>query len=156
MITTPLTKKGAEKLQQQLDYLIQVRRVEIVEAIESARKHGDLKENSEYHAAKEAQAFLESHINKLESILSRAHIIDPVQIQNMDKIVFGATVTLEYNKNKVFYKIVGECEIDVEENAISIHSPLARALIGRKKEDVVNLKTAKGLLKYKVLNIEYC
>lgn len=156
MMNTPLTKRGAEKLQQQLEYLVQVRRLEIVAAIENARQHGDLKENSEYHAAKEEQAFLETQINKIESLLSRANIIDPEQLKNLDKVVFGATVTLESNKNKVTYKIVGEGETDFDDNAISIYAPLARALIGQKRDDVVQVKTQKGLVKYKILDIEYC
>lgn len=153
-----MTLKGAEKLRAELDYLKNVLRPEIIKNITEARKYGDLKENSEYSAAREQQAFCEGRIQKIESKLSHAHIIDITQLKT-DKtvVVFGATVTIENinTKYQQIYHIVGDDEADLKKNMISINSPLARGLIGNKKGDIVVINTPKCKITYKIINIKY-
>jgi transcription elongation factor GreA len=157
MAKVPLTVKGAEKLRAELEELKTVVRPRIVAAIAEARAHGDLKENAEYHAAKEQQSFSEGRINEIEAKLSNAQIIDVTKVDANGKVVFGATVELENldTGDVVIYQIVGEDEADIKDNRISIGSPIARALIGKTVEDVVVVKAPGGDIEYEILAIQY-
>lgn len=154
---TPMTKSGAEKLRAELDNLKRVKRPEVVAAIAEARAHGDLKENAEYHAAKEQQALIEGRINKLESDLSHSQIIDVASMDPTDKVIFGVTVELLNvdNDQEVKYQIVGEGEADLKENKISYRSPIARALIGKLVGDEVEVQTPSGSTLYEILAVHY-
>ncbi len=152
-----MTSCGAEKLRKELQYLKNVRRPQIIEDIADARKHGDLKENAEYHAAREQQGFCEWRIQDIEVKLSNAQVIDVIRMPNTGRIIFGATVSL-FNLasgEKVNYKIVGEDEANYKKNFISINSPMARGLIGKEQDDVVEIKTPGGNVNYQVLKVEY-
>ncbi|MFA5982616.1 MAG: transcription elongation factor GreA [Methylococcaceae bacterium] len=153
----PLTVKGAEKLREELDELKSVTRPRIIAAIASAREHGDLKENAEYHAAREQQSFAEGRIAEIESKLSNAQIIDITRLEPNGKVVFGATVEIEDIKSekRVTYQIVGEDEANIKEGRISIGSPIARALIGKEIEDVVTVKAPAGNLEYEIISVNY-
>lgn len=153
----PMTKVGAEALRRELDDLKQVQRPRVIESISTAREHGDLKENAEYHAAREEQSFIEGRIADYEARLSNAQIIDITQIPNSGKIIFGVTVTLfDVNEDKeVRYQIVGEHEADVKENKLSIVSPIARALIGKELDDEVTIQTPGGDRTYEVISVEH-
>jgi len=157
MDKVPLTVTGANKLQVELDELKTVVRPRIVEAIATARAHGDLKENAEYHAAREQQSFSEGRINEIEAKLSNAQIIDVTTIDAKGKVIFGATVEIEdlETEKKVAYQIVGQDEADIKEGRISVGSPIARALIGKEEEDVVTVKTPGGEVDYEILSIKY-
>lgn len=153
---TPMTKKGAEALRHELEYSKRVLRPQIIEAIAEARAHGDLKENAEYHAAREQQSFLEGRIADLESKLANCQVIDP-SILNTNKVVFGAIVIL-FNldtEDKVTYQIVGVDEADLNLGKISISSPIARALIGKEAGDEVNVETPTGVVAYEIADIHY-
>ncbi len=152
-----MTKAGAEKLREQLHELKSVERPRITAAIAEARAHGDLSENAEYHAAREQQSFMEGRINKIESTLADAQIIDVEKINEKDKVVFGATVTilnLETDK-KVTYQIVGELEADIKIGLISIASPIARSLIGKQIEDIVDVNAPSGVVEYEIVDVSY-
>ena len=152
-----MTKTGAEKLREQLHELKSVERPRITAAIAEARAHGDLSENAEYHAAREQQSFMEGRINKIESTLADAQIIDVEKINEKDKVVFGATVTilnLETDK-KVTYQIVGELEADIKIGLISIASPIARSLIGKQIEDIVDVNAPSGVVEYEIVDVSY-
>ena len=152
-----MTKTGAEKLREQLHELKSVERPRITAAIAEARAHGDLSENAEYHAAREQQSFMEGRINKIESTLADAQIIDVEKINEKDKVVFGATVTilnLETDK-KVTYQIVGELEADIKMGLISIASPIARSLIGKQIEDIVDVNAPSGVVEYEIVDVSY-
>ncbi|OGO95198.1 MAG: transcription elongation factor GreA [Coxiella sp. RIFCSPHIGHO2_12_FULL_42_15] len=153
----PITVHGAERLKEELKKLKQVERPRIIAAIAEARAHGDLKENAEYHAAREEQSFIEGRIQEIEVKLANCRIIDISQLENEGKVVFGATVTLLNleNQTEVTYQIVGVDEADLKTNKISISSPLSRALIGKYVEDVVDVTTPKGLATYEIVNVEY-
>jgi len=153
----PLTVVGAEKLREELKELKHVTRPRIVAAISEARAHGDLKENAEYHAAKEQQSFTEGRISDIEGKLSNAQIIDVTEIDAGGRVVFGATVEIEdiNTEDVVTYQIVGVDEADIKENRISISSPIARGLIGKEIEDVVKIKTPSGDKEYEILSILY-
>ncbi len=153
----PLTVVGADKLREELKELKNVVRPRIVAAISEARAHGDLKENAEYHAAKEQQSFTEGRIADIEGKLSNAQIIDVTTIDAGEKVIFGATVKIEdiSSEEMVTYQIVGVDEADIKEGRISINSPIARALIGKKVEDVVTVKTPGGDKEYEIISIEY-
>jgi transcription elongation factor GreA len=153
----PLTVKGAEKLRAELDELKSVVRPRIIASIATARAHGDLKENAEYHAAKEQQSFAEGRIAEIESKLSNAQIIDITKVDANGKVVFGATVEIEEleSEKKVTYQIVGEDEANIKEGRISIGSPIARALIGKEIEDVVTVKAPSGNIDYEIISIQY-
>ncbi len=153
----PLTISGAEKLREELKELKHVTRPAIVAAISEARAHGDLKENAEYHAAKEQQSFTEGRISDIEGKLSNAQIIDVTEIDAGGRVVFGATVEIEdiNTEEIVTYQIVGVDEADIKEGRISISSPIARGLIGKEVEDVVTIKTPSGNKEYEILSILY-
>lgn len=157
MAKVPLTIKGAEKLRAELENLKSVVRPRIVAAISEARAHGDLKENAEYHAAKEQQSFSEGRIAEIEAKLSNAQIIDVTKVDANGKVVFGATVEIENidTGDVVVYQIVGEDEADIKEGRISVGSPIARALIGKTVEDVVTVKAPSGDVEYEILSIQY-
>jgi transcription elongation factor GreA len=153
----PLTAAGAEHLRNELTKLKNIERPRIAEAIAEARAHGDLKENAEYHAAREQQGLLEARIRHIESVLSHAQIIDITLIQSHGKIVFGATVELLNieNEDTVIYQIVGDEEADLNHNKISINSPIARALIGKEEGDEITVKAPGGYVDYEILMISY-
>lgn len=158
MSQIPLTKAGAERLKAELDRLKKKERPAVIEAIAEARAHGDLKENAEYHAAREQQGFIEGRIQSLESALGNARIIDPTETAAGDKVVFGATVTLLEDADdaeEVTWQVVGDLEADVGERRLAISAPLARALIGKEVGDVVEFKAPNGLRVYEILAVEY-
>jgi len=158
MVTkVPMTVSGIEKLRDELQRLKQVDRPKIINAIAEARAHGDLKENAEYHAAREQQSFIEGRIMEIESKLAGAHVIDVTLLENMGRVVFGATVTLIHGKTRqtVMYQIVGEDESDIACNKISIISPLARALVGKYEGDKVAITTADGMIEYEITEVAY-
>jgi transcription elongation factor GreA len=153
----PITAVGAEKLREEIRTLKTESRPAVIRAISEARAHGDLKENAEYHAAKEQQAFIEGRIRELELLLSTAEIIDVLRLVGTKKIVFGATVDLvdEDDGREIRYRIVGEYEADMKSGLISIASPLARALIGREEGDLVSMIAPGGERNYEIIRIEY-
>lgn len=153
----PLTVAGAEKLREELHELKTVVRPRIIAAIAEAREHGDLKENAEYHAAREQQSFTEGRIADIEAKLSNAQIIDVTKLDADGKVVFGATVKLENidTEEVVTYQIVGDDEADIKAGRISIGSPIARALIGKEQEDVVVVKAPGGDIEYEILDVQY-
>lgn len=159
MNQTPMTVLGAEKLREELDYLKNQLRPRIIEAIAEAREHGDLKENAEYHAAREQQSFCEGRINELESILSLAQIIDVATVgkNNPGKVVFGATVELEEVESgeKISYQIVGDIEADIKQNRIAVSSPVARAMIGKEEGDIAVVQAPSGIREYEIISIAY-
>ena len=157
MSKSPMTKIGAEKLRKQLYELKTVERPRITAAIAEARAHGDLSENAEYHAAREQQSFVEGRINKYESTLADIQIIDVKEITEKDKVVFGAAVTiLDLDSDKeVTWQIVGELEADIKKGLISIVSPIARSLIGKKIGDVVDVNAPGGVIEYEIVKICY-
>ena len=152
-----MTAEGAEKLRNELHELKTVTRPKIIHDIATARAHGDLKENAEYHAAREQQSFIEGRISSLESKLSHAQIIDIKEMENTGKIIFAATVKLVNldTDTEVTYQIVGEEESDLKSGKISIHSPIARALIGKFAGDVVDVKAPGGVISYEISLVEY-
>lgn len=153
----PMTKEGEVFLKKELNKLKTVDRNKIITDIYEARKHGDLKENAEYHSAIEQQGFLERRIKELENKIANSHVIDITKIYPTGKIIFGATVTLInlIYKKKIKYKIVGEDEANIKKKKLSITSPIARALIGKKQGDIVNVNTPGGVVKYEINLIEY-
>lgn len=157
MSTIPITAHGAERLRAELSRLKSEDRPRIIQAIAEARAHGDLKENAEYHAAKEQQAFCEGRISDLEGQLSAAQIIDISKLTPSGKVVFGVTVDLLEieTEEKVTYKIVGDLEADVKQNRISISSPIARALIGKETGDEVIVKAPGGDKEYEIVAVHY-
>ncbi|TQV74514.1 transcription elongation factor GreA [Exilibacterium tricleocarpae] len=148
----PMTVAGAEKLREELEHLKKVERPRIVQAIAEAREHGDLKENAEYHAAREQQGFCEGRIQDIEGKLSHAQIIDISRIPASEKVIFGATVDIVNVETDatVTYQIVGDDEADVKSNKISVNSPIARALIGKMVGDAVVVKTPGGEVEYEI------
>lgn len=153
----PMTVRGAELLRQELDFLKNVRRPEIINAIAEAREHGDLKENAEYHAAREQQGFCEGRIQEIEGKLGNAQIIDVTKIPNAGKVIFGATVTLINTENdeEVRYRIVGDDEANIKEGLISVNSPIARGLVGKEVDDTVNIKTPGGNIEFDIIQVDY-
>ncbi|OAI47723.1 transcription elongation factor GreA [Gammaproteobacteria bacterium SCGC AG-212-F23] len=154
---TPMTIAGAELMRQELQHLKSVERPRVILAIAEARAHGDLKENAEYHAAREQQGFIEGRIMEIEGKLSLMQVIDVTQIENTGKVIFGTTVTIINLKTKqqVVYKIVGEDEADIKQNKISVTSPIARALIGKHEGDVVQVQTPEGTIEYELVQVEH-
>jgi len=153
----PITVKGAKALQDELFQLKSVERPQVIEAIAIAREHGDLKENAEYHAAREQQGFIEGRIKDIEGKLGNAVIIDVTTVNANGKVVFGATVDVadEETGDELVYQIVGEDEADIKNNKISIGSPIARALIGKVEGDVAEVKTPGGLRSLEIVEIKY-
>ncbi|WP_287601582.1 transcription elongation factor GreA [Thiothrix sp.] len=155
----PLTLKGSERLKAELQRLKTEDRPQIIQAIATAREHGDLKENAEYHAAREQQSFCEGRIKELESNLSMAQIIDVtiVGAANPGKVVFGATVELEdvESGNSITYQIVGDIEADIKHNRIAISSPIARAMIGKEEGDVAVVQAPGGVREYEIVAVSY-
>ncbi len=153
----PMTLYGAKKLREELEYLKSVRRPKIISDIADARAHGDLKENSEYHAAREQQGFCEGRIQEIEAKLSNAQVIDITKISNTGRVIFGATVrVLNLDSQEHFtYRIVGNDEAEFKKNLISINSPMARGLIGKEQGDIVVIKTPSGDIDYEILKVEY-
>lgn len=157
MSRTPLTHHGAERLRAEVAHLKKVVRPQIIAAIAEARAHGDLKENAEYHAAREQQGFTEGRIQHLESALSGAQVIDITKLNPGGKVVFGATVTL-YDvdaDSEITYQIVGDLESDIKEFRIAITSPIARAMIGRVEGDEIVVKAPAGELVYEIVSVQY-
>lgn len=156
MPSFPMTPRGQQVLKDELKRLREVERPKNVQDIEEARAHGDLKENAEYHAAKERQGFIEGRSRELEAVLAQAEVIDPAKLSGT-KVVFGATVKLTDTDSgdEVTYSIVGDYEGDIKEKRISISAPLARAMIGREEGDTVSLKTAKGTREYQISSVRF-
>ncbi|SQI43444.1 Transcript cleavage factor greA [Leminorella richardii] len=153
----PMTLLGAERLREELDHLKNVRRPKIIADIADAREHGDLKENAEYHAAREQQGFCEGRIQEIEAKLSHAQVIDVTKMPYTGRVIFGATVKVMNldTEEVVVYRIVGDDEADFKQNLISVNSPMARGLIGKEADDVVVIKAPGGDVEYEVLNVEY-
>ena len=153
----PITSQGLEELKKELEKLKNIKRPKIVQAIAEARGHGDLKENAEYHAAKEEQAKIEGRIIEINDLISRANIIDVTKLQKKDNVVFGSTVDLldMSNNKKKPYKIVGKDESDIKKNYIYFKSPIAKALIGKKKKDLITVITPSGEKKFEIINVKY-
>jgi transcription elongation factor GreA len=157
MTKVPLTARGAEKLRSELERLKRMERPKIIEAIAEARAHGDLKENAEYHAARERQSFVEGRIKDIDGKLSNAQIIDVTTVSANGKVVFGATVeVLELDKDEEHsFQIVGDDEADTKLGMISISSPIARALIGKVAGDVASVQAPGGLREFEILEVRY-
>lgn len=157
MSQIPMTVQGAERLRLELHELKSVKRPIIIQAIATAREHGDLKENAEYHAAREQQGFCEGRIQDIEAKLSNAQIIDISKLPNSGKVIFGSTVTILNldTDDEVTYRIVGDDEADIKNNLISVNSPIARGLIGKVADDVVNITTPKGVVEFEITAVEY-
>lgn len=157
MNRVPMTAHGAEALQSELEELKKVTRPKIVAAIAEAREHGDLKENAEYHAAREQQGFVEGRIQDIEAKLSNAQVIDITKINNTGKVIFGATVLLIHldDDSEIRYQIVGDDEADLKTGKISVNSPIARGLIGKEEGDVANIQTPGGTVEYEIGEVEY-
>ena len=157
MQKVPLTTQGAQRLREELTELKSVARPKVIADIAEARAHGDLKENAEYHAAREQQGFIEGRIADIEGKLSHAQIIDVAALAGQERVVFGATVDLADadSGDEVTYQIVGEDEADIKAGRISISSPIARALIGKSIDDVAEVKTPGGVREYEILAVRY-
>ena len=157
METIPITVNGAKNLEDELLRLKDQERPRIVNDIATAREHGDLKENAEYHAAKEEQAFIEGRIREIESKLSRLQIIDVSQLNQDGRCVFGTTISLLNisDDSDISYQIVGEDETDIDKGKISCHSPIARALMGNEEGDEITVKAPKGDILYEILEVQY-
>lgn len=157
MATIPITKRGAEKLKEELHRLKTVERPGVINAIAEARAQGDLSENAEYDAAKDRQGFIEGRIQEIESKLSAAQIIDPSSLDAGGRVVFGATVELEDEAtgDAVTYQIVGEDEADLKLGLINISSPIARALIGKEEGDVAEVQAPGGVKRYEIVGVAY-
>lgn len=150
-----MTVLGASMLREELQRLKTVDRPRVIDAIAEARLHGDLKENAEYHAAREQQSFIEGRIMEIESKLSVSQIIDVTQIANTGKVIFGTTVTLTNlrTEESVTYKIVGDDEADIKLNKISVSSPIARAMIGKHVDDSIEVRTPEGVMDYEIIDV---
>ena len=162
MSRAPLTVKGALRLRAELEELKSVKRPAVIAAIAEARAHGDLKENAEYHAARDQQSFIEGRIKQLEAELSHAHVIDVATLNAGSKVVFGATVELVdadsdegASDNSVTYQIVGDLEADIKQGLIAISSPVARALIGKHEGDVITIDAPAGQREYEIVGVRY-
>jgi transcription elongation factor GreA len=156
-MAVPITLNGSDALKDELQHLKTVARPTVVNAISEARAHGDLKENAEYHAAKEQQSFIEGRIQELEAALSNAQIIDPKELPKDGRVVFGVTVDLVNidNEDTVTYQIVGDYESDIKKNRVSISSPIARALIGKEIDDIAIVNAPSGAIEYEIAAIRY-
>ena len=157
MATIPITKRGAEKLKEELHRLKTIERPAVITAIAEARAQGDLSENAEYDAAKDRQGFIEGRIQEIEGKLSAAQVIDPTQLDAGGKVVFGSTVELEEESSgdAVKYQIVGEDEADLKQGLINVSSPIARALIGKEEGDVAEVQAPGGVKRYEIVAVHY-
>tara|TARA_B100001093_G_scaffold519160_1_gene606887 strand:- start:2630 stop:3106 length:477 start_codon:yes stop_codon:yes gene_type:complete len=153
----PITKEGLEKLKIELENLKNIERPKVIEDIAEARSHGDLKENAEYHAAKEQQAKLEGRILSINDTIARANVIDVTKLENNGKVIFGSTITVEdlETKKKIKYKLVGKDEADININLIYFQSPIGKALVGKETNEMVTVKTPSGERNFEVLKVEY-
>tara|TARA_Y100001970_G_scaffold290274_1_gene423433 strand:- start:83726 stop:84196 length:471 start_codon:yes stop_codon:yes gene_type:complete len=153
----PMTKEGEALLREELRKLKTEDRISVVDAIATAREFGDLKENAEYHAAKEQQGLIESRIREIEEKLSKSQVIDISTFNPSDKVIFGTTISLIdlENENEVTYKIVGEDEADTKEGKLSVSAPIAKALIGKYEGDIVKVLTPNGSIEYEISSVEY-
>ncbi len=153
----PITINGLQKLKDELIFLKEKKRPEIVSAIAEARSHGDLKENAEYHAAKEQQSHNEGRIQEVEDLIARANVIDVTKLNNDGKVIFGSTVFLDNldTSEKISYKIVGKDEADLTKKLIYFQSPIGKGLIGKNKGDLVEIKTPSGSKNFEIINVEY-
>jgi len=153
----PITTLGFEKLKKELEDLKSIKRPEIIKAIAEARAHGDLKENAEYHAAKDEQGKIEGRISEINYLFANANVIDVTKLEKKDNVIFGSTVNLldlENNQKKT-YKIVGKDESDIKKNFIYFRSPIAKALIGKNKKDLVTVKTPAGEKNFEIVEVKY-
>lgn len=152
-----MTAEGAAKLREELEQLKSVDRPRIISAIAEAREHGDLKENAEYHAAREQQSFCEGRIQDIEGKLSNAQIIDVTKMPNTGKVIFGVTATIlnVETEEETTYRIVGDDEADIKSGLISVNSPIARGLIGKSLDDVVNIQTPAGTVEFEIIEVSY-
>lgn len=157
MNKVPMTQRGAEALREELKRLKSIERPAIIQAIAEARAHGDLRENAEYHAARERQGFVEGRIKDIEGKLSHAHIIDVTKLEPSGRVVFGATVCVadEDTGDEMIYQIVGEDEADIKQGRISVTSPIARALVGKEEGDVVRVETPGGGKSLEIVEVRY-
>ena len=153
----PITVKGLKKLKDELDDLKNVQRPKVVAAIAEARSHGDLKENAEYHAAKEQQGLIEGRIIMINDLIARANVIDVTKMDNDGKVIFGSTIKVQNldTKKTIFYKLVGQDEANIKENLIFFKSPIGKALIGKNKGDLVTVNTPSGERNFEIMNVEY-
>ena len=153
----PITVTGLEKLKQELIFLKEKKRPVIVSAIAEARSHGDLKENAEYHAAKEQQAHNEGRVQEIEDLIARANVIDVTKINNDGKVIFGSTVYLQNldTNEKIDYKLVNKDEADLKKKLIYFQSPIGKGLIGKNKNDLVEIKAPAGIKKFKIIDVKY-
>ncbi|MCL4150667.1 UNVERIFIED_CONTAM: hypothetical protein GTU68_031068 [Idotea baltica] len=156
-MAVPITLRGIEALREELKHLKSVARPEVVAAIAEARAHGDLKENAEYHAAKEQQSFIEGRVNELEAVLSNAQVIDVTSLSQDGRVVFGVTVELLNieTDETVHYQLVGDYEADIKLSRVSISSPIARALIGKEIDDIATVQAPSGPIEYEIVSIKY-
>jgi len=153
----PITLSGLNELKSELENLKSIQRPKIIEAIAEARSHGDLKENAEYHAAKEQQALIESRVIAINDLIARANVIDVTKIENNGKVIFGATVKvqdLDTNK-KISYRLVGQDEADIKKNLVFFKSPIGKSLIGKNKGDMVSVLTPSGEKNFEILAVDY-
>ena len=153
----PITINGLKNLKSELEDLKNVQRPKIVEAIAEARSHGDLKENAEYHAAKEQQALIESRVIAINDLIARANVIDVTKIENEGKVIFGSTVKLQdlNTETEIIYKLVGQDEADIKKNLIFFKSPIGKALIGKNKGEMVVVNTPSGEKNFEILDVDY-
>tara|TARA_Y100001970_G_scaffold20546_1_gene23198 strand:- start:4930 stop:5406 length:477 start_codon:yes stop_codon:yes gene_type:complete len=153
----PVTVEGLKKLKEELEDLKNNKRPKVVQAIAEARGHGDLKENAEYHAAKEQQGHIEGRVLEINDIIARANIIDVTKIENDGKIIFGSTVTIKdlTDKKKKSFKIVGKDEANIEKNLIYFKSPMGRSLIGKTTKDLITVSTPSGEKNFEILEVKY-
>jgi len=157
MSKEPVTVNGLKKLSEELIFLKEKKRPEIVNSISEARSHGDLKENAEYHAAKEQQSLNEGRIQEIEDVIARANVIDVTKIENLGKVIFGSTVHLNDLDidEKLIYKIVGKDEANIKEKLIYFQSPIGKGLIGKIKGDLVEIKTPSGIKNFEIVDVKY-
>ncbi len=153
----PITYQGLENLKKEIEELKNIKRPKIVAAIAEARAHGDLKENAEYHAAKEEQAKIEGRVIEINDLIARANVVDVTQLEKKDNVIFGATVSLLNIENgeKKTYKIVGKDEADIKKNFIYFRSPIGKALIGKSKKDIVTVITPSGEKNFEITKVQY-
>ena len=153
----PITVNGLKNLKSELEDLKNIQRPKVVEAISEARSHGDLKENAEYHAAKEQQALIESRVVAINDLIARANVIDVTKIENNGKVIFGSTVKLQDldADKKISYKLVGQDEADIKKNLIFFKSPIGKALIGKDKGEMISVDTPSGEKNFEILDVDY-